>query len=239
MWPRGAARKKSRQGLRFTRQTEGVIRAVPVDDASEISDMRKPLRLFILLIVLVSVGTIVTLAGQAIWRQKQAELVAKGLELLPGVMQRLQNFRRVKVIDDRKVWEVAAKDAQYYEAENMVLVRGAAIHLYLEDGRSIGMEGSEGRVYLEGKDVLRVELTGGIEVTMADYKVRTDAAVYDQGRELVSAPGPVEITGTGVDVTAQGMEINLATKRLRLLSQVAMNLTPPTEAGEGGDHAPL
>lgn len=239
MHARGAARRKSRRALRFTRQFQGVIEAVPGSGTSEKLVMRKRLRLFIFLVVVVSLGGVVALTGRAIWRQKQAELLARGLDLLPGVMQRLQNFRRVKVVDDRKVWEVAAEDAQYYEAEKMVLVRGAAVHIFLEDGRTIGLAGSEGRVYIDGKEVARVELSGGIEVTMADYKVKADAAMYDQERELVSTPGRVQISGAGLDVTAEGMEIDLASKSLRLLSQVAMNLEPATAAQDGGDHAPL
>lgn len=199
--------------------------------------MRKPLRLFILTLVVATLGTIGTLVGRTLWLQYEATLLQKGIEMLPGVVQRIQNFRRVKVIDDRKVWEVTAEDAQYYEAEKMVLVERASVQLFLEDGRTIGLEGKEGHVYLEGKDVSRVELDGGIRATMADYSVQADNLIYDHGKNSISVPGTVRINGMGISVSGDGMEVDVAAKTVRLLRQVAMNIMPAQL--NGGGHAPL
>jgi len=42
--------------------------------------------------------------------------------VLPNVAQRIQNFHRVKVDNGRKVWEVSAREAQYLENEEVVVV---------------------------------------------------------------------------------------------------------------------
>ncbi len=201
--------------------------------------MRKRLRLLIFGIVLVALTGVGALVGRTLWRQSQAMLLQKGIAMLPGVVQRLQNFRRIKVIDDRKVWEVAAEDAQYYEAEKMILVERASVQLFLEDGRSIGMEGREGRLFLEGKEITRVELNGGVDATMADYQVHAENAIYDHDKNSISVPGAVHISGTGIDLSGTGMEIDVATKTVRLLQQVAMNVVPAKLDVDGGGHAPL
>ncbi len=201
--------------------------------------MRNHLRLLILGIVVVALGGVGTLVGRTLWRQYRATLLQKGIEMLPGVAQRLQNFRRVKVIDDRKVWEVAAEDAQYYEAEKMILVARVSVQLFLEDGRTIGLEGREGRIYLDGKEISRVELNGGIHASMADYKVDAENAIYDHDTNSISVPGAVRISGTGIDLRGNGMEIDVETKTLRLLQKVAMNVVPVRLGAGGGDHAPL
>jgi len=201
--------------------------------------MRKRLRLLLVSLVAIAVGTVGVLIGRTLWLQYQDTLLLKGIEMLPGVVQRIQNFRRVKVVDNRKVWEVAAEDAQYYEAEKMVLIERAAVQLFFDDGRTIGLEGKQGRIYLEGKDVSRVELNGGIRATMADYKVQADNAIYDQATESISVPGTVQIHAAGIDLSGEGMEIDVAAKKFRLLRQVSMHIEPGALDNGGGNHAPL
>ncbi len=200
--------------------------------------MRKRLRLLLLGLVVVALGTVGTLVGRILWLQSEAALLQKGIEMLPGVVQRIQNFRRVKVVDDRKVWEVAAEDAQYYDAEKMVLIERAEVQVYLEDGRTIGLEGKEGRVHLDGKDISRVELNGGIHATMADYVVQAENAIYDQANNAILVPGHVDIRAVGLSLSGEGMEIDLSTKNVRLLRQVAMRILPE-QVENGVEHAPL
>jgi len=42
---------------------------------------------------------------------------------LPEAAQRIQNFRRVKMEGDRKAWEIAAREAQYFEDDQAVSVQ--------------------------------------------------------------------------------------------------------------------
>jgi len=186
----------------------------------------------------VLLGTVGFLVGRSLWRQHRQDLVRQGLEFLPGVSQHIQDFRRVKVKDGRKVWEVAAQDAQYFDEDKTVVVRGAVLQWFLKDGRTVGLRGAEGRIVLEGREVSRIELTGDIQVSLADYTVSAERAVYDQKHESIAAPGPVEITGKALHVHGDGMEVDVDAQRLTLLHKVSMKVQPAL-VQPGGTDAPL
>jgi LPS export ABC transporter protein LptC len=200
--------------------------------------VRKRLRLGISALVVVLLGGVGLLIGRSLWQQRQRDTAQKGLEFLPGVSQHIRDFHRVKVKDGRKVWEVSARDAQYFQEANLILVRAAVMELYLRDGRKIGLKGDEARIVLDGREVKRVELNGSIEVTASDYLVRTDHAIYDHTRDVISTPGAVEISGRALELRGDRMEVQVDTERVNLYRNVSMRLQPAL-LKEGGDDAPL
>ncbi len=201
--------------------------------------MRKRLRLALVVTVAFLFAGVAALVGRSLWQQYQFELARKGLEMLPGVSQHIKDFRRVKVDAGRKVWEVAADDAQYFADERAVVVRGAVVQWYLKDGRVVGLKGPEGRITLDGRDVSRVELSGGIQVSVADYVVRAEHATYERATARISAPGTVEIVGKGLKVTGDGMEVDVDAQRLMLLRDVAMRLDPSRAKTPGTIDVPM
>jgi len=150
------------------------------------------------------------------------EIAALGLKVAPEAAQRIQDFRRVKVKDSRKVWEVSAREARYLEERGEVLVTEPKVTFYLPDGRSggrggvISMEGGEGRLALEGRELVKLWLDGGIDLRFKDFALQTDRATFDQGAEKVIVPGPVAITGNGVSVKGAGMVIDVRAERVVL-----------------------
>jgi len=202
--------------------------------------MKKRLRLTVIALVTILLGSVSFLVGRSLFRQHQDDLLRKGIELIPGVSQHIHDFRRVKVADDgRKVWEVAAEDAQYFEADKTVVIREAMLQLFLKDGRALGLQGREGRLLLDSRELTRVELSGNIEVMLAGYEVRTDEATYDHQQRRISAPGVVRIAGSAFELSGDGMEIDIEEQRLTLLHHVSMRVEPALLRQEGGHDVPL
>jgi LPS export ABC transporter protein LptC len=199
--------------------------------------MRKRLRFSIAVTTALLLAGVGFLVAHSIRQQHTRELVQQGLEFIPGVSQHMTDFHRVKVQDGRKVWEVSAQDAQYFQEDKVVVVRGATMQLFLKDGRMVGLSGAEGRILLDGRDVTRVELSGDIQVSLADYVVRTQRAAYDHAQQRISAPGSVEISGQALHLEGDGMEADVETQRVRLLHHVTMQVQPAL-LKQGGSDAP-
>jgi LPS export ABC transporter protein LptC len=200
--------------------------------------MKKRFRFTIMVTVATLLCAVGLLVGRSLWQQYQRDITRKGLEFLPGVSQHMRDFHRVKVQDGRKVWEVSAQDAQYFQEDNLVVVRHATMDLYLRDGRTVGLKGDEARIILDGREINRVELSGAIQVTASEYVIRTDRATYDQTRNLISAPGAVEISGQALELRGDSMEVEVATERVSLFHNVSMQLQPKL-LKPGETHAPL
>lgn len=201
--------------------------------------MRKRLRQAVFGSVVLLLCTVGFLVGRSLWRQHRQDLAQKALEFIPGVSQHIRDFHRVKVQDGRKVWEVSAEDAQYFEDEKTVVVRAVVLSVFLRDGRTVGLKGDEGRIALDGRDIARVEVTGAVEVAVADYTVRTERATYDHGQRQISTPGAVEISGHALELHGDRMEVDVDAERLHLVHHVAMRLQPALARRQGDRDAPL
>jgi len=200
--------------------------------------MKKYIRRSVLGLVVGLLGVVGALVARSMWQQQQAEGARTGLDFIPGVAQHIRDFHRVKMQDGRKVWEVSAQDAQYFDDEQTVVVRAATLELYLNDGRTVGLKGDEARIRLNGREISQVDLDGAIQMTLADYTVRTDHATYDHSLQHISAPGVVEISGRALELRGDRMDVDVQSQRLTLRQHVAMRLQPAV-AKQGGRDALL
>lgn len=142
-------------------------------------------------------------------------------DVVPEVAQRMQNFRRAKIRDGRKVWEIAARQARYSQENGEIVVEGPEVSLYPKDGEVISLRCQEGRVRLDGdEEVTHMELSGEIEVRLNGFVITTASAVYDSELNTISSPGPVRVVGNGVEVEGQGYAVDVAAKRLTLAANV-------------------
>ena len=160
--------------------------------------------------------------------RRRADRARSVADILPNVAQRIQNFHRVKVDNGRKVWEVSAREAQYVENEEVVLVEAPVVEVFLQDGRTVALRGSSGKVFLAERELKSVELQGDIEMQLGGYAMQTDAARYEAERGVIVAPGRVRITGSGFELQGEHMEVDVAAQQLLLSERVQTTLWPRT-----------
>lgn len=174
--------------------------------------------------------------GWLLYRQlsRGAEVagISGALDMLPGIAQRIRKFRRVKVENGRKVWEVSAEEARYLEEEGLVVVIRPDAAFYTEDGEEISLRSREGRLFLQDRALERVRLSGGVRGRLGPYRVSTrQAEYYGESRQVV-VPGRIRLSGGGLQVRAEGLDVRLPANRLRLRGPVRMVLYPE-EASTG------
>src|SRR6476660_5761496 len=170
--------------------------------------MRTRLRwLVVALLVLVLAAGAWLLKGD-IEARRRADQARPIIDALPNVAQRIQDFHRVKIDNGRKVWEVSAREAQYLESEQTVVVDAPLVEIFLADGRSVSLRGTGGKVFLHERELQRVDLSGSIEVQLGDYALHTDTAHYEADRGVIVAPGDVRITGADFELVGQHMEVD-------------------------------
>ena len=182
---------------------------------------RTRLRAALLLVVAAALGEIGYLVSRNVAARRTDPLRALGQDLLPQVAQRIQNFRRVKTKNGRTVWEITAKEAQYFESAHQIVVREPHVTLYLDEGaRQVHIAGAEGRVRLDGQELQGLTLRGAVAVQLDDLVLETDEATYDREHDLLTAPGPVTVRGRTLDVSGRGMEVDVGPQRVRLREAV-------------------
>jgi LPS export ABC transporter protein LptC len=143
----------------------------------------------------------------------------------------MQNFRRVKVRNGKKVWEIAARQARYFSESGEVVVDDPEVSLYLSDGKTIALRCREGRVQLDAgaQEITTLQLSGDLKIQFGEVSLSTQQAIYDSAANVISSPGSLQLVGPGFTVHGQGYTIEVAQKRLILHAAVHTTLT----TGEG------
>lgn len=185
---------------------------------------RTRLRAALLLVVAAALGGIGYLVSRSIRARRPASLRELS-DFLPEVTQRIQNFRRVKMENGHPVWEVTARDAQYFQVDDQVVVHEPRITLYLDDGvRQCHVSGAEGRLTLSGHELDFLTLRGEVAVRLGDLELQTEEAVYDRARNRITSAAAVTLRGRALEVRGKGMEVDVGPQQLRLLEEVHTTL---------------
>lgn len=196
---------------------------------------RRRLRFGLAVLLVLAVGGVGVQLVRSQWAQYLRRLGTKELDFLPQVAQRIQNFRRVKMDGERKVWEVAAREAQYFEDEHEIVVEEPEVSLFLADDEGVvSLRGSRGKILLDGREMERVELEGGIEVRFRDYLVTTERVVYERASDALLTPGAVKVTSGGFTLNGGRMTMEVAAQRVRLDGSVETVLRGPAESEHAG-----
>jgi LPS export ABC transporter protein LptC len=181
------------------------------------------------LLVVVGYYLISTLRAQRLKDQNIADLRK---DVFPDAAQRMQRFRRAKIVDGQKVWEIAANQARYLEEDHLIILEKPDVTLYVKDESPVVLRCQEGRVHLnDQQDISTMELTGDVEVQVNDFIITTPTAVYDQARDLISSSASLHIVGRGLEVEGREYTVKVSEKRLNLHADVRTTMTH--EKGEG------
>jgi LPS export ABC transporter protein LptC len=185
--------------------------------------------------MVLTVGAVGVQLARSQWAQHLRSLRTRELDFLPQVSQRIQNFRRIKMEGDRKVWEVAAREAQYFEEDKQIVVDDPVVNFFAKDDQGVvSVKGKQGKILLEGREMDRVDLEGNIELRFRDYLVRTDRAFYQRSDDAVVSPGTVVVTGDGLSLSGQHMTLEMGSQHVRFEGKVQTVLERQAEGADAG-----
>jgi LPS export ABC transporter protein LptC len=190
------------------------------------------------LVLVLAVGAVGVQLVRSQWAQHLRSLRSRELDFLPQVAQRIENFRRVKMEGDRKVWEVAAREAQYYEEDHQIVVDEPEVNFFVKDDQGVvSVKGQQGKIMLDGREMDRVDLDGGIELKFRDYLVKTDKAYYQRADDSVVSPGAVVVTGDGLTLSGERMTVEMGSQRVRVEGKVRTVLEKAAAEGADAGHS--
>lgn len=147
-----------------------------------------------------------------------------------GTRIQLQDFHRVEVKDGRPVWEVRAKDAQYFAQQRLTHVNDSAVTVYRRDRSVVHINAASAKLYMTQESVDRAELEGNVVVNLGESgTVKTDMAVYQARTREIVAPGRVNIEGSGYEVTGERLNLDLERQLVTLSERVKSRFSAKAE----------
>ena len=191
--------------------------------------MRRLNRLILLLVIFLSLGGVAYKVGESLWIMKAEEIrkdPLKALEYLPESALQMKDFHRAKLENGKKMWELFGDEANYFKEQKQAIIKKPRFYYYNKQGEIIETTGATARLFFNEKELEKMQLEGGIQVTYQGYVLKSDEATYfaDAGRIIL--PKRATVTGNGMEVEGSRMEVELEVKKVRLLQNVKTKIEP-------------
>ncbi len=198
--------------------------------------MFRPKKLIILTVISISLGTVIYKVAETLWLQKIMEFQEdpiKILDLVPQAALQLKDFRRSKVEEGRKVWEITGDEALYLKADREAVITSSRLVFYNQNEENVEVRGDVGHIYFNEREMDRLELRGEVEIYYQGFILKTNEIVYYQNKNQVISKGKVAMKGKGLDLEGVGAEISLNNSKLRLRDKVKTKIRPDVLAKQG------
>ena len=190
--------------------------------------MRKARRSVLLLVIFLSLGGV----GYKVYdivRGVQGQIKKnplKALEYLPDSALQMKDFHRAKIENGRKIWELYGDEAIYFKDQKEAVIKKPKFYYYDREGEAIETNANEARIYLNEKELDRMELRGGIQVSFQGYVLNSEEANYFPSKDRIVLPTRTKVVGEGMELEGSRMEIEMEDKKIRLLQNVRTKIEP-------------
>ena len=190
--------------------------------------MRKARRSILLLVIFLSLGGVGYKVYEIV-RGMQQEIKKnprKILDYLPESALHMKDFHRAKVENGRKIWELFGDEANYYKEQKEAVIKKPRFYYYDKKGEVIETTGDQARIYLNEKELERMELSGGIQVSFQGYVLKSEQANYLATKDQIVLPTRTTVTGEGMQLEGSRMEVEMESKKIRLIDNVRTKMEP-------------
>jgi LPS export ABC transporter protein LptC len=190
--------------------------------------MRKIRRSILLGIIFISLGAVGYKVNEIVQRVQRdiKKNPLKVLDYLPESSLRIKDFHRAKIEDGRKVWELFGDEASYFKEQKEAVIKKPRFYYYDKKGEVAETTGNEAHVFLNEKELERLELRGGVQVTFQGYVLNSEEASYLPAKDQIVLPNRTTVVGEGLNVEGARMEVELEEKKIRLVREVKTKLEP-------------
>ena len=191
--------------------------------------MRKRRRLILLVIICLSLTGVGYKVAESIWVMKAREFKKnplKALDYLPESGLHIKDFRRAKIEDGRKIWELFGDEASYFKQEREAIIKKPRFFYYDKKGQTAETTGEMARIYLNEKELEKMELQGDIQLAYQGYVLNSEEAVYLPAKQEIVFPSRTTMVGEGLELEGSSMEVELDDRKVRLLRNVKTKIEP-------------
>ena len=190
--------------------------------------MRKARRTILLLAILLSLGGVGYKATEFVQRvQKEIKKnPLKALDYLPESALHMKEFHRAKIENGRKIWELFGDEASYFKEQKEAIIKKPRFYYYDKKGEVVETTGDEAHLYINEKELERMELRGDIQVSFQGYVLKSDEANYLPAKDQVILPNRTTVVGEGIELEGSSMEIELEDRKIRLVHRVKTKIEP-------------
>jgi LPS export ABC transporter protein LptC len=190
----------------------------------------KKLSIFLLAVILLTVGMIVSVFIGYRQVSNAPELLFTSIK--EGANLSLGKIRQTSTRDGKKEWSLEADSANYMEAEKKVELKNLSVIYFLEDNREVYLKADQGILQTDTNDI---EFSGNVVIRNEEYRMKTEHLNYEHDRRIIICDESIRILGQGGELTAESAEYDLNADKVVLKGNVVATVSRDFAAIPGRD----
>jgi LPS export ABC transporter protein LptC len=190
----------------------------------------KKLSIFLLAVILLTVGMIVSVFIGYRQVSNAPELLFTSIK--EGANLSLGKIRQTSTRDGKKEWSLEADSANYMEAEKKVELKNLSVIYFLEDNREVYLKADQGILQTDTNDI---EFSGNVVIRNEEYQMKTEHLNYEDDRRIIICDESIRILGQGGELTAESAEYDLNADKVVLKGNVVATVSRDFAAIPGRD----
>lgn len=186
-------------------------------------------RLLVLVVTFILLGGVAYKVGESMWLSNAREVrrnPLSALDYLPDSALYIRDFRRAKIEDGRKVWELFGEEASYSKDQKKVIVKKPRFYYFDTQGEAAETTGNVAHLFFTERELDKMELQGGVEVKYQGYTLSSSEAVYLSASNQIVLPNRTTVAGEGLELEGSRMEVQLDQKTVRMVRDVRSRFDP-------------
>ena len=190
----------------------------------------KKLSIFLLIVILLSVGMVVSVFIGYRQVSNAPEMLLSSIK--EGANLSLGKIRQTATREGKKEWSLEADSANYMEAENKVDLKNLSVVYFLEDNREVYLTADQGILQTDTNDI---EFSGNVVIRNEEYRMKTEHLNYEHGQRIIICDQSIRILGQGAELTAESAKYDLTADKIVLEGNVVATIPRGFEAIPGRD----
>jgi LPS export ABC transporter protein LptC len=190
--------------------------------------MRKTRRALLLTVILLSLAAVAYKVSDVV--RQMGKVVKKSpiaaLDSLPDSALQIKDFHRAKIENGRKVWELFGDEANFLKDKKQALIKRPRFIYYDKKDEKAETSAETAHIFLNEKELERLELKGGVRVSMNGYVLTSESANYLPAKEQISLPTRTQVVGEGISIEGASMEVEMEEKKIRMVRDVKTKIEP-------------
>lgn len=172
--------------------------------------------------ILVLAGSLVFVVGKNFRKDTPGEILET---ITPNVDLSLQKLDYTETRDGVRRWSLQADSAAHNLAEGVARLDDVTLTFYdSRGGGDVTLTGDSGELKTEAREV---EVSGKVVIRSSrGYVLYTDHLHYRDAEHMVKTDASVRMVAPGFEVTGTGLQLNVESHALVLLSRVEARLEP-------------
>lgn len=175
----------------------------------------KKIKLILILVIVVSLGVLLSVFIGFRIISKQPEMVMKAIK--DHATLSINNLHQTASRNGVREWTLDARSAHLIQSENRSILEDLSVVFFLENQEKVTLTAQQGVLQTDTNDF---QVNGQVVVKGSEYKMETSELRYRHDSRVIFTSVPADITGKSLKFTADKISFDLNSYKARLEGNV-------------------